>query len=308
MVDDLYDEDEINNYEATEKKNAWLLGSLYQARASGRSCFHVQGTAINKGDILEILKEKPGFRSRTFQAIIDEEKKIVLWPEKKSFDELMVDRENMGTIIFNREMQNSRRDDAESIIKRSWLKYYDPDELKFDSGFQLSAILLGCDPSIGEKSESDYTGIAVVLKARHSDSSGYQFYIDSLWNEHLSLHERVKLLQEIYSTRPLASRITLAFIEGIAGFKDFVAEVRRRTTLPVREVSTVKDKISNLESKSTLFENGKVFISNRIPAKMRDTLVYQLTTNKPKHDDLRDAVLLCLSGASVESFVTVVSC
>lgn len=296
IADDLYDEDDINNPESTIKKNDWFWSSLYPARAKTKRCsIHVQGTAINGEDLLEKLRKMARWVSKTFRAIKDWAKKEVLWPELNTFESLEADREDMGSVIFFREMQNERRDETTSIIKRSWIKFYDPDDLKFDEHLHLVGVLLGCDPSIGAKVENDATGIAVVLKTRESDSSGFKFYIDSVWNEHLSLHERTKLLQTIYSDRPNGSRITRAFIEGIAGFKDFVSEVRRRTTLPVTEVDNVKDKISNLESKSHLFENGKVFINKNIPAKLKDLLIYQLTTNHPKHDDVRDAVLLCLS-------------
>ena len=83
-------------------------------------------------------------------------------------------------------------------------------------------------------------------------------------------------------------------IESIAGFKDFTAEVIRRTNLPVDEIDHVKDKITNLQNKSHFFENGKVFINKNIDPVKKDKLINQLTTNHPKNDDIRDAVLLCI--------------
>ena len=44
LIDDLYDEEDINNVEATEKKNDWFWGSLYKARAIGRR------TSMHVGD------------------------------------------------------------------------------------------------------------------------------------------------------------------------------------------------------------------------------------------------------------------
>ncbi len=61
----------------------------------------------------------------------------------------------------------------------------------------------------------------------------------------------------------------------------------------------MKDKISNIESKSHYFENHKVHINRRLGDKvtkdglnLKDAIVYQLTTNYPQHDDLRDSLLL----------------
>jgi len=153
---------------------------------------------------------------------------------------------------------------------------------------------LGCDPSIGKNMQDDFTGVALVRKIKEVDASGNSYYIEELWNEHLSLNKRVNLLEKISQDQPAGLPLNRVIIEGVAGFKDFVAEVKRRTNLPVREANATKDKISHLESKSHYFENGKVFLSNKIPRRLRDMLVHQLTTNYPKKDDLRDALLLTL--------------
>lgn len=308
IVDDLYNDDDIHNQESTEKKNDWLMGTLYPARAQfGKVSFHIQGTAINLWDLLHTLKKAPGVKSRTFKAVLDWERKIVLWPELKSFDEMMKEKDIMlaqgkGSVIWFREYQNERHDDASAFIKRKYLypegaKSWERgiEELEIDNRrVMVMEVRLGNDPSIGTKEENDYTGIALVWKLRHADSSGAFYFIVDLWNLHLSLNGRIQLLEKIQQEQPAERQITRAYIEGIAGFKDYVAEVKRRTSLPVREVDRVKDKISNLEIKSGLFEGGQVFMNKAIDPKLKDTLVYQLTTNRPNKDDLRDALFLTL--------------
>jgi hypothetical protein len=317
-VDDLYDEEDINNVESTLKKNAWFWSSLFSCRAKSKnSAIHVQGTAINNEDLLNQLKGKERWVSKTFRAVKDWQKKIVLWKELNSFEDLMNDRKDMGTTIFMRELQNERRSDADSIVKESWLQYYNPEELKLDEkdkegnpiGLQIEEVLLGCDPSIGKekktKSTSDFTGIALVLKCYYPDSEGSVYFIQDIWNQRLSLYKRIRLLSSIFKSQPDDCPITRAPIEGISGFQDFVSEVSRSTDIPVSLVDHVKDKISNLESKSHYFENGKVFINQDINPELRDILVHQLTTNYPKHDDVRDAVLLCIDGRSGADIVLV---
>jgi hypothetical protein len=300
IIDDLYNEDDIHNPISTEKKNEWFWGSLYPARAkSRRNCVHVQGTAINTYDILNNLKKDDSVKSATFRAIKDEVAKTVLWPELNTYDSLMIDKGRMGSSIFYREMQNERRDEETAIVKNSWLDgwEYDPAQEKYDDKYQIALVQMGCDPSIGATTDSDATGVALVIKTKYSDGRGNHFLIEGLWNEHLSLDKRVKCLQDIYDQRTSRSPnhpVQRVNIEAISGFKDFGAEVVRRTNLPVRMIERVKDKISNLENKSHFFENGKVKINKNIDGKLKDLLRYQLTTNHPKHDDLRDAVLLCL--------------
>lgn len=306
IVDDLYDEDEVNNLEATAKRNRWFWGSLYKSRAIGRrTSIHLQGTAANASDLLQELKSNKKVVSKTFRAVVDWEKKKVLWPAANTFKQLEEDRVLMSTVIFMREMQNERRDDASSIVKHAWLYpnadgsgswEYDPDALVFNEDRVLVAVLLGVDPSIGEKLTSDFTGVALVYEGRPEGATadGSHYYIDGLWNQHLSMDARCKLLTKIKTAQEERGRpVTKANIEGIAGFKDFVAAARK-TGLPVHEVDRVPDKITNLENKSYYFENGRVHLNKNLPKEIKDAIVYQLTTNKPKNDDVRDGVLLTL--------------
>ncbi len=132
--DDLYDEDDIYNPLATQKKNKWFWGSLYPARAKSRRCsIHIQGTAINNYDLLEELKKKAGVRFQTFRAIEDFENKIVLWPELNTFESVELDLARMGPIIGPRELQNERMDEATAMLKREWWKRY----TKLPSGFDM---------------------------------------------------------------------------------------------------------------------------------------------------------------------------
>ena len=311
IPDDLYDEDDIYNNDSTLKKNDWVWSSLFPARAKTKKCcFHIGGTAINNEDILERLKAQPRWKCKTFRAILDWDSKEVLWPELNTFEDLMADLEDMTTTIFMREMQNERRDEATSIVKANWLTdwEYDPDKIVFDDHFQLKEVVLGCDPSVGENPGNDFTGIAVILKAQYADSRNYVYFIENLWNEHLSQDGRILLLQKIADGRALAGRpkINRAYIEGIAGFKDFAIEARRRTSLPIRIVDNVKNKLANLENKSFHFENKRVFLNKNIDQKLKDQLRYQLVTNLPKHDDLRDALLLPIDSKTQGPTISVI--
>ncbi|MDD5302018.1 MAG: hypothetical protein PHS14_02830 [Elusimicrobia bacterium] len=303
VIDDLYDEEDINNVESTQKKNAWFWGSLYKARAIGRrTSMHMQGTAINGHDLLEVLKKKKRWTSKTFRGVVDKERGLILWKELDAAAraDLFADFEDMPTVIFNREVQNERRDDAESIVKKAWLANWRVSPAEFLRARQLVSVELGCDPSVGKTvhgkvATSDFTGIALVLKARQEDqpAGAYDYLIVGLRNERLSLNKRVDAVIEVAGRFP-DWPATRANIEAISAFEDFAGEVRRKANLRVVSVSKVKDKITNLENKSGYFEGGRVFVSDAIPQKMVELLEYQLTTNTPDHDDLRDAALLVL--------------
>lgn len=297
MVDDLYDEDDIQNAESTKKKNRWFWGTLYPARAKGKKCcVKIQGTAINECDLMFLLKKSSRFVCRTFRAVVDWDAKVVLWKELNTFESLQADREDMGSLIFFREYQNDRIDDSTSFIKRSWLLNweYNPDDLRFSRDTVLKAVILGNDPSIGKNVENDFAAYAVVLKWRPAGGTRNNLYIDYVTQGKYSLDERIKKLQSIAKAYTGLLRITQVRIESISGFQDYTGEVKRTTNLPVREITSVKDKISILVSKSRYFEYGQVKLNKNIPQNMKDLLIHQLCTNHPEHDDLRDALLLCL--------------
>ena len=313
LVDDLYDNEDLSNPDSTTKKNDWYWSTLYPCRAKSRRwALHVQGTAINSEDILEKLKKKTGWVSKSFSACGDLVNGPVLWPELNTLASLNKDLENMGSVIFFREMMNQRMDETSSIVKRSWLYRpdgssweFDPVKLVFNEHVTYQGAIMGFDPSIGKKVENDFCGVALVWKQGWDDGPGINFYIMALWNEHWTMDERVRFIQATQDDQPTERKIMKARIEAIAGFKDFAAEAIRRTNVPIEEVDVVKDKISNLVNKSHFFENRRVFLNRNIEPKVKDALVYQLTNNHPKFDDMRDGLLLCLddSTANWGSFV-----
>lgn len=299
LVDDLYDEDDIQNPDSTKKKNRWFWGTLYPARAKGkRCCIKIQGTAINECDLMYLARTSKRIVSRTFKAVKDFDKKIVLWVELNTFESLQADREDMGSLIFFREYQNDRIDDSTSFIKRSWLTNWeeDPDRLVFggNAGRTLIRTLLGNDPSIGKNFENDFAAYIVVVKWRPTDGNRVNYFIDYVTQGKFTLDERIKKLQHIAGSYTGKRKIGVVRIEAISGFQDYTGEVKRKTSLPLQEITSVKDKISILVSKSRYFEYGQVKLSKNVPQDMKDLLVHQLTTNHPEHDDLRDALFLCL--------------
>ncbi len=320
IVDDLYDHSDINNKESTLKKNEWFWSDLYPALAQfGNTCMHVQGTAINKVDLLEELKGKRGVISRTFTTIIDWAKKIVLWPALKTFEKVMEQKDKVPLTIWEREWENKRRDDATSIIKQAWLSSweYDPTDLhklirdgreqralqergeKFVRYLTVESIRIGNDPSIGKNKENDFTGTSLVFKTYWNDSPAESHYwIEDLREEKLSKQERLDQLKDIITSRPEDLPVHEVRIEAIGAFNDYADDAQDYLPVAVNRVNHVPDKITNLENKSLPFQKGRVHLNRNLPAAVRQKLYDQLTTNYPPHDDVRDGVLLAIDDKS----------
>jgi hypothetical protein len=297
-LDDAYDENEIYSEEATERVNDWIRGTLYKVLARSRdNAFHVTGTSINKRDILELMSKWPGCTYATFGAIKADGSP--LWPELYTLADLAEDRERMGTALFNREMLNILTDDSESIVKGAWLKNWEFDPAvvfaRNDRDFHIVEVVLACDPSTGTE-EGDPAGFATVVKTKGPGTRN-DFWLMDAENKIMSWDERMAQLERMQSTinaRGPVFRLRRAKVEAIGGFKDFANQVKAHTSLPVELVLTSKGKVGSLAAKAGVFEFGKFHVSKEIPQKLRDELHSQLTQNEPKHEDLRDAVLMAI--------------
>lgn len=280
ILDDLYDQDDKYNPERIKKKSNWVWESLYLSKPPfGNTAFHIIGTPIHRSDLLQGLKKLSNVKTARFPAIIDFDTKKTLW---KPFDELMKDKELLGSIAFTQEYQCEVRDDETSIIKEKDIQYYDGCMPGHDP---IIKTIGGVDPAIGEKSTSDFTGKALVYESKFGN-----FYVHEIKNDRLSFDKNMLDIKN-WCTRIKFSTFR---IEEIAGFQAFGDYIRANTKIPLKRIKMVKDKLTRLQGVSPLFENKKVFINENIPAKLRNELVEQLINNNPTHDDLRDAVILCL--------------
>jgi hypothetical protein len=265
----------------------------------------------------EMAKDDPTILHREFSAY-DPSTRKVLWPELNTIELLEKERERMGSAIFDREMQGARRNASDAIIKDHWLNGWEYDPAvrwanivrDFGAASQVRIIggLLGCDPSTGND-EGDPCAFARAVETV-GPGTRHDLWIEDLLEASLSFDARLAQLESMKASHDAqlpdpAFRIRRAFVESIGGFKDFGEQAKKKTGLPIELVTYVKGKTANLAAKSGHFEFGRVHISTRIPKKTRDALRDQLTSNTPTHDDLRDAVLLCLENpqANMKSWV-----
>lgn len=324
IVDDLYDEEDIDQPARIDAKNDWYWSSLYPTRAKGKdTSFQTQGTAIGSNDIMaklgEMALEDSSILHKEFAAY-DAASGRVLWPELNSLAALEKERERMGSTIFDREMQGKRRNTADSIIKEHWLDRWEynpeiqwanlPRDFGAASAVRIIGVELACDPSTG-KDEGDPCAYAVGVQTL-GPGTKKELWIEDLFEGNLSFDARLQQLERMKAAtaarlKDPAFTMRRAYIESIGGFKDFGEQAKAKTGLPVVLVTWVKGKVANLAAKSGHFEFGRVHVSSAIPKKIRERLKDQLLVNTPVNDDLRDVVLMLLedpSGAPMKSWVT----
>lgn len=277
IADDLYDDEDINNAQRVEKKNRWFWSTLYPARAkSKKHVVHIQGTAISKIDLMHT-----GEGTKVFKIIYPDGR--ILWKELWSKEEIEQEKINIGSIIFSREYLNEVRDDESSIIKESWIQFYKHSEL-LQTGVKLTPIC-ALDPACGEKQLNDFSGYCIL----HTDKN-FNVYIERVAEMKNSFNANMNAIDS-WNSRFNPSVFA---IEAIGAFKQLTQEVKRTKNIRLKEVTSVKDKISRLEAQSFRFENRKVFINSEMSKKEMDNLIEQLINNYPVHDDVRDSVVLAM--------------
>lgn len=298
LADDLYDEDCIENPNLVRKINRWFWSSIYKCVAMGRKvCFHITGTAINRDDLMHTLAKNDRWKFRKFQAVIDWDNGGLLWHENpgNTIEKQRQDKADMGSIIYSREMQNDVRDDETSIIKHGDIRFYDgrqfpskaeSERIKKDEHLpEIPEYVVWnrgwVDPAEKEKEVNDFTARISAVKTNLGN-----YYIYDADNDKRSFHAN-KTEIVAWARRCGLQKFGIETNKGQALYD----EIRRTTDLPVDGKHETKDKITRKLAQSAKFENHKVFISMLIPEPLRNEIVDQLTTNKPPHDDLSDAVI-----------------
>lgn len=227
--------------------------------------------------------------SKTYDAIVDEEKKITLFPERWSWERLMEEKRRItilsGEKWFLKEYRNMAVNLVGEIIKPEWIQYYDrlPSQLE---------IYCGWDLAVGEKEgEGDYTAGVVFGVDRRGN-----IYIIRAYRDRIDFPTRLRKIVEIAR----AEKPKLIQIENNVFQADTVQTLIRNTALTIRGVKTTKNKIKKYnEELAPLFENRKVYFK-------RDDLEQKIMINEllslPRgaHDDFADALCIGLKGISLE--------
>lgn len=280
LIDDLYDDEDISSNESRKKKESWVWSTLFKARAVGKVApMHIRGTAIHQNDIMHQLAKAERWSSKKYVAC-DFDSGTVLWPQAHTIESLTHDREEMGSLIFSREMLNDPWDEESAIIYSHWIQ-----EVTELPDVEFMATIMAVDPADKEKKNNDYTGKAVAYVTQ--DRNVYIVHLEQQKMTQSKNVDSVVHLHEEYKTHT-------ALIETNKGYGLF-SELRDKTSVPVKEVIATKSKNARLMGVQSFFENGKVFfLSTRIDKKVLDDVKQQLVQLNPDHDDMRDAVVMIL--------------
>lgn len=222
------------------------------------------------------------------RAILDFERKRVLWPARWSYKALIEKRNELGTLIFNCEYQNDPSGLEGRILKGEWLKFWDElPPLKELSVYQ------SWDLAISEEPDADYT--ACCTFARHRTTG--KIYILEWFRDRIDFPSQVAAVQKEYAmAKRLYGRPKSVFIEENAYQKALVQQVRLLGGIPVVGVKTNRNKEEKITAFSPWFENGTVLLK-RDGLHVDEFIAEYLQFPEGAHDDMLDALVLGVTKA-----------
>lgn len=267
VSDDIADFENARTELQRKKLSEWYRTALLPC-LEPHGELHILGTRYNPSDIYQEIIDSKQYSVQVQRAI--QQDNTSGWPAKFTLEDLLNKKAELGSIIFDLQYQNDITLAKQGrIFRYEWMQFYDtaPVGLKVYSG---------CDLAISEKETSDYFVLATI----GIDANG-NIYVLDLFRERLSFksqQEVIKLKNEQW--HPISIGIETNVYQ-----KALAQELIRTTSLPIKELQTVKDKVSRAQRRSALFENKKVFLRKDMTIMIDELCLFP----DAAHDDTFDA-------------------
>lgn len=260
ISDDILDDSNTRTLEQRKKTEDWFWKVLLPVlEPTGRLV--VVGTAWNVEDLYEKLLKSNEFSVRKkYKAIIDEDKKEVMWKSRWSYETLMKLKGAMGSLAFNQAYQNEALSAEDAVFKSEWLQdakrkgmqrtlINNLDYAKWDMGKLV--VTAGVDLAISQKKESDFTAMAVIGQTRDGVKIPLWLSREKLTPAQTKSH--IIALSERYNP-------DLIIVENNAYQEALRRDLADTTSLPVKGYTTGGEKYDvdiGINSLAVEFENGK---------------------------------------------------
>ncbi len=260
ICDDILDEQNTRTAEQRAKTKEWFDAVLLPVLEPDGQLIIV-GTAWNREDLYHQMMQQPIYDIRKrYKAILDDDKRIVLWPERWSYDSLMKRKEQTGGIAFNKSYQNEAIAAEDAIFKQEWTDAAKAkgrgrkllqtlDYSQWDLG--KLTIAAGVDLAISKKDGSDFTAMSVVGCTREGEKVLLYAIRDKL-----SPAETRQHIIEIWER----FRPEIIIVENNAYQEALRRDLADTTAMPIKGYTTGGEKFDQeigINSLAVEFENGK---------------------------------------------------
>ena len=205
-----------------------------------------------------------------------------LWPEKRSEKELAQIKQDIGEIKFNAIHQQKPQPLGDKLLKTSWIKYY---QLKERPPLDELDIYQGWDLAISQKTAADYTVCTTIGVSKNNE-----IYVLDMYRDKIDFPTQVKMVKLMYEKwQPLEIGIE------VNAYQRALAQTMEQTSiLPIKEVTTTKDKVTRITSGFVHFENGRILLPETHIELENFINEYKHFPHSKHHDDMLDSLELTL--------------
>lgn len=215
---------------------------------------------------------------------------VVLFPEKWSIEKLLLKKREVGSVYFNREMQNKPIANEDSPLKTQWLQFYrfaqedvneiDPlRKMKVMPGVWKQRVAF-IDPAISTDDKADNFALISIL-IDHENNVYVEPYDQTCG--HFDFPTQVKIISNyILTKQPWKTGIEANFYQ-----RSLHQHMSRETLRPILPVVQSVNKEARIEAAlSPMFEAGKIFLHHS----MEELVEEYETFPKGRRDDRLDAL------------------
>ncbi len=283
ICDDLIEDKEVENPLLRKQAEKWFKSVVLNLGKGALTI--VTNTIMHPDDLpsrlLNQIKEDslPNWVGLRFSAILPNGRP--LFPERWSLRDLEKKRETLGRVWWTEYMNRPIADD-EAAFQEAWFQYFMLHELDLRD----CDIAMAVDPATGSKN-GDYSAIAVVARSRITQID-YVLFADGWRESDLKFARRIVDVYKMF-------RPTVIHFEEVAFQKIYKKEVIRYSKQQGERLPITGFKGGNKEmrikSLSSMVENGfLVFLKGQRKA------IDQFLSFPRDHDDIPDAIEMCISG------------
>lgn len=189
-----------------------------------------------------------------------------VWPEEWPKERLKKKYRTVGRKAFNRGWRQIAGDDGDKIVKRDWIKFFNP---KIFPDRSEIVVIHSYDLAASTKGNNKDSYFARVSVAVEINISPVKIYVLDYYRKRVSFPEQVALIKSGYEL----SAPDLILIEAIAYQQALPQYLKDQTLLPVVPVTSKPSKAVSLEAASVPTEAGHILFHPRFNGDLNPDLI-----------------------------------
>lgn len=288
IADDVEDSNSVKTRDGRNKVYDWLTGEIIPG-GDTYTKYVVVGNLLHVDSLLMRLKNnfQSGKMDGVFRAYPIEKDGVPLWLAKYSdMDAIERERRRVGNrVTWLREFYLQIVPDDDQVVNPDWITYYD----RLPEFKNLTAIYVGADLAISQKTHADYTAVVAAYVYRYGTKQA--IYIEkSPYNRKVDFPTQLEVFKTIYDR--LAAILPPKFYIESQSYQRVLIQQLQADGYPVLEFDVKgTDKRSRLASVTPKIESKTVLFPNE----GAERLIEQLTGfGVEKHDDLVDSFTMTI--------------